>query len=65
VTSLAERLERAEPEFIDVAVMWLDVIAAIVGLSGLEARVRSRPPTSRFRTIQVYPKDLRLLPGQP
>src|SRR5262249_9795862 len=27
VTSLAERLERAEPEFIDVAVMWLDVVA--------------------------------------
>jgi hypothetical protein len=27
VTSLAERLERAEPEFVDIAVMWLDVIA--------------------------------------
>jgi hypothetical protein len=27
VTGLAERLERAEPEFIDVAAMWLDVIA--------------------------------------
>jgi hypothetical protein len=27
VTWLAERLERAEPEFVDVAAMWLDVIA--------------------------------------
>jgi hypothetical protein len=27
VTSLAERLERAKPEFVDVAVMGLDVIA--------------------------------------
>jgi hypothetical protein len=27
VTSLAERLERAKPEFVDVAVMWLDVVA--------------------------------------
>ncbi|HVD74104.1 MAG TPA: hypothetical protein VNC81_11045 [Xanthobacteraceae bacterium] len=27
VTFLAKRLERAKPEFIDVAVMWLDVIA--------------------------------------
>jgi hypothetical protein len=27
VTPLAERLERAEPELVDVAVMWLDVIA--------------------------------------
>ena len=27
VTGLAERLERAEPECVDVAVMWLDVIA--------------------------------------
>jgi hypothetical protein len=27
VTRLAERLERAEPEFVDIAVMWLDVIA--------------------------------------
>ena len=49
---------RTEPEFIDFAVVWLDVIAAILGLSRLEARVRSRPPTSRFRTIQVCPKDL-------
>ena len=42
---------RTEPEFIDFAVVWLDVIAAILGLSRLEARVRSRPPTSRFRTV--------------
>ena len=27
VTSLAERLERAEPELVDVTVMWLDVVA--------------------------------------
>jgi hypothetical protein len=27
MTSLAERLKRAEPEFVDIAVMWLDVIA--------------------------------------
>jgi len=32
---------RTEPEFIDVAVTWLDVIAAILGLSRLEARVRT------------------------
>ena len=48
---------RTEPEFIDFAVVWLDVIAAILGLSRLEARVRSRPPTSRFRTIHLRPED--------
>ena len=33
VTLFAERLKRTEPKFIDIAVVWLDVIAVVAGVT--------------------------------
>jgi hypothetical protein len=54
VASLAERLERAEPEFVDVAVMWLDVIA--------DFRRRDDAALETERTKRVFAQ---LLPSDP
>ena len=57
VTPLAERLERAEPELVDVAVMWLNVIA--------DFRCRDDTALETERTQRVFAKLVSADPSPP
>ena len=60
VTSLAERLERAKPEFVDVAVMGVDVIADFcrrddTALERVFAQLVSPDPPPASRGVPLVP----------